>query len=110
MGDIQLTRRDPALTGAHDYDFGDLRAVYVNCTLTRSPDPSHTQTLIDRSSAVMAANGVSVDHIGAVKLRRRARCVAGYDPARRPRRRVAPAVRARHGRRHPGRQHADLAR
>ena len=47
-------------------DFSDLTAVYINCTLTRSPDPSHTQTLMDRSIAVMERNGVSVTSIRAV--------------------------------------------
>lgn len=50
----------------HSYDFSDLEAVYVNCTLTRSPDHSHTQVLADRSIAVMQANGVTVDTVRAV--------------------------------------------
>ena len=49
-------------------DFSDLSALYVNCTLTRSPARSHTQTLVDRSIAVMKANGVSVDTVRAVDL------------------------------------------
>ena len=47
-------------------DYSDLRALYINCTLTRSPDPSHTRTLIDHSAAIMRAQGVTVDHIRAV--------------------------------------------
>ncbi len=43
----------------HRYD--DLRAVFVNCTLKRSPEPSHTQGLMDRSIAVMRDQGVTVD-------------------------------------------------
>jgi multimeric flavodoxin WrbA len=43
----------------HRYD--DLRAVFVNCTLKRSPDPSHTQGLMDRSIAIMRDQGVTVD-------------------------------------------------
>ena len=37
------------------WDFSDLRALYVNCTLKRSPEPSHTQGLIDLSKAIMDA-------------------------------------------------------
>lgn len=48
------------------FDFSDLRALYFNCTLKRSPEPSHTQTLIDRSAQVMQAQGVQVDQIRAV--------------------------------------------
>lgn len=66
MEALDLPSRDPALARAPDYDFSDLSALYINCTLTRSPDPSHTQTLIDRSAAIMDANGVRVDHIRAV--------------------------------------------
>jgi multimeric flavodoxin WrbA len=55
-----------AFNEGHDYDFSDLTALYINCTLTKSPDDSHTQLLIDRSAAVMEANGVTVDHIRAV--------------------------------------------
>jgi multimeric flavodoxin WrbA len=40
--------------------------VYINCTLTKSPQRSHTQTLADRSIAVMRANGVTVESIRAV--------------------------------------------
>ena len=36
--------------------YSDLRAVYINCTLKRSPDVSHTQGLADRSIAIMEAN------------------------------------------------------
>ena len=46
--------------------YDDLRAAYVNCTLTRSPGHSHTQTLMDASIAIMEANGVTVDRIRAV--------------------------------------------
>ena len=48
------------------WDFSDLRALYVNCTLKRSPERSHTQGLIDLSKEIMAANGVTVDEARAV--------------------------------------------
>jgi multimeric flavodoxin WrbA len=41
--------------------YDDLRATYVNCTLKRSPELSHTQGLMDRSIALMRAQGVDVD-------------------------------------------------
>jgi hypothetical protein len=40
--------------------------VYINCTLKRSPEPSHTQGLMDRSMDIMRANGVEVDCIRAI--------------------------------------------
>ncbi len=44
----------------------DLKALFVNCTLTRSPEPSHTQRLIDKSAAIMEGEGVAVDQFRAV--------------------------------------------
>ena len=46
--------------------YEDLRALVINCTLKRSPVPSHTQGLIDRSRSIMEKNGVRVDQIRAV--------------------------------------------
>jgi len=43
-----------------------LRAVYINCTLKRSPEVSHTQGLTDRSIGIMERNGVSVEVVRAV--------------------------------------------
>jgi multimeric flavodoxin WrbA len=49
-------------------EFGDLRALYVNCTLKRSPEASHTQLLMDRSIAIMRNQGVEVEVLRAVDL------------------------------------------
>jgi multimeric flavodoxin WrbA len=49
-----------------DTDFSDLSALYINCTLKRSPDKSNTQGLMDLSIGVMERNGVSVDSIRAI--------------------------------------------
>ena len=49
-----------------DTDFSDLSALYINCTLKRSPEPSNTQGLMDLSIGVMEKNGVSVDSIRAI--------------------------------------------
>ncbi len=43
------------------WDFSDLRALFLNCTLKRSPELSHTQGLIDISRAIMERNGVNVE-------------------------------------------------
>ena len=47
-------------------DFSGLRATYVNCTLKKSPEPSHTQGLVDASAAIMRKHGVDVDEIRLV--------------------------------------------
>jgi multimeric flavodoxin WrbA len=47
-------------------DYGDLRAVYVNCTLKPSPEVSNTEGLAAVSQEIMRRQGVSVDIIRAV--------------------------------------------
>ncbi|MFB9746962.1 flavodoxin family protein [Leifsonia shinshuensis] len=47
-------------------DFSDLRALFINTTLTRSPGRSHTQSLIDASASITAGQGVRVDQFRSV--------------------------------------------
>jgi multimeric flavodoxin WrbA len=42
-------------------DFSDLKALFLNCTLKRSPELSHTEGLIKISRAIMEKNGVAVE-------------------------------------------------
>ncbi|WP_331771277.1 flavodoxin family protein (plasmid) [Embleya sp. NBC_00888] len=46
--------------------YDDLRALFVNCTLKRSPAVSNTQGLVDLSRGIMTRHGVVVDQIRAV--------------------------------------------
>jgi len=46
--------------------YDGLRALYINCTLKRSPERSHTQGLIDRSRQIMERHGVTVSELRAV--------------------------------------------
>jgi multimeric flavodoxin WrbA len=48
---------------AAEPDFSDLRAVFINCTLKRSPETSNTQGLMDSSIALMREHGVAVETI-----------------------------------------------
>lgn len=47
-------------------DFSGLSAVIFNCTLKSSPEPSHTDRLIDVPGAIFKANGVAVEVIRPV--------------------------------------------
>jgi len=47
-------------------DFTGLRALFINCTLKRSPERSHTEGLIDVSAAIMMKHGVGVEVVRAV--------------------------------------------
>jgi multimeric flavodoxin WrbA len=49
-----------------DYDFSNLRALFINCTLKRSPEKSHTQGLVDISANIMRKHGVDVEVLRAI--------------------------------------------
>jgi hypothetical protein len=46
--------------------YDDLRALFINCTLKRSREKSHTQGLVDASAHIIRTNGVQVDIVRAV--------------------------------------------
>ena len=56
-----LTERQENLCATSRWDFSDLSALFLNCTLKRSPEVSHTQGLIDIAAAIMARNGVATE-------------------------------------------------
>jgi multimeric flavodoxin WrbA len=62
----ELDARQRELCDTSQWDFSDLRALYVNCTLKRSPEPSNTAALAERSIAIMRQVGVAVDTLRAV--------------------------------------------
>jgi multimeric flavodoxin WrbA len=47
-------------------DYSDLRALFINCTLKRSPEPSNTDGLVTISRAIMDANGIATDEVRAI--------------------------------------------
>jgi multimeric flavodoxin WrbA len=63
---VTLTAFQEELCTTSRWDFSYLRALYVNCTLKRSPELSHTEGLMRLSMAIMERNGVEIDHIRAV--------------------------------------------
>jgi len=46
--------------------YDDLTALFVNCTLKRSPELSHTQGIADRSLALLAEQGAKVESLRLV--------------------------------------------
>ena len=62
----ELMEKQEELVRQTTWDFSDLGAVFVNCTLKRSPELSHTQGLIDISTWIMRRQGVRVEQIRAV--------------------------------------------
>ncbi len=65
---MTLSPRQKADCESHDWDFSDLSALFLNCTLKRSPTTSHTRGLIDVSKAILETNGVGVEVIRPVDL------------------------------------------
>ena len=61
-----LTKKQRALCADHSFDYSNLKALFLNCTLKRSPELSHTSLLIDLSAEMMRLNGVTVDVIRPV--------------------------------------------
>lgn len=51
------------------WDYSDLKAVFLNCTLKHSPELSHTEGLINISKAIMEMNGVTVEVLRPVDYR-----------------------------------------
>jgi multimeric flavodoxin WrbA len=58
---MSFDERQEALCSSSESDFSDLSALFLNCTLKRSPERSHTQGLIDLSMAIMQRNGVTAE-------------------------------------------------
>jgi len=58
---VSLNEKQSELCASSTWDFSDLKALFLNCTLKPSPRPSHTQGLIDVSKAILEKNGVSVE-------------------------------------------------
>ncbi|HEU4545283.1 MAG TPA: flavodoxin family protein [Microlunatus sp.] len=54
------------MTSDTTWDFSGLRAFFVNCTLKKSPEMSHTQGLVDVSAGIMRRQGVEVEELRAV--------------------------------------------
>jgi hypothetical protein len=50
----------------NEWNFSDLRALFLNCTLKRSPELSHTEGLVNISRAIMENHGVSVEELRPV--------------------------------------------
>ncbi|CAN5294390.1 flavodoxin family protein [soil metagenome] len=63
---MTLSARQLALCDRNTVDYSDLSALFVNCTLKRSPERSHTHGLADIAVEIMAKNGVSVEVVRAV--------------------------------------------
>ncbi len=58
---MALTEKQTEMCTSSRWDFSDLNALFLNCTLKRTPDLSHTQGLIDISRVILESNKVPVE-------------------------------------------------
>lgn len=63
---MSLTDRQEALASQAPADYSDLKALFINCTLKRSPEVSNTEGLARISEGIMQRQGVTVDTVRAV--------------------------------------------
>ena len=63
---MDLDERPLEMSESRTWDFSDLKALFLNCTLKRSPELSHTEGLIRISRAIMDSHGVSVEELRPV--------------------------------------------
>lgn len=61
-----LNAMQEELCSQSQWDFSDLRALFISCTLKRSPDISNTEGLADIAMEIMRRQGVQVDLVRAV--------------------------------------------
>jgi len=58
---MNLNEKQLEMCASSEWDFSDINALFLNCTLKRSPELSHTQGLIDISRTIMEKNAVMVE-------------------------------------------------
>jgi multimeric flavodoxin WrbA len=61
-----LNEMQEQLCASSRWDFSDLRALFLNCTLKKSPEQSHTEGLIQISKTILEKNGVAVEVVRPV--------------------------------------------
>jgi multimeric flavodoxin WrbA len=60
-----LSPKQEELCTQTEWDFSNLKALFINTTLKKSPEISHTQGLMDISIEIMRRQGVAVENIRA---------------------------------------------
>src|SRR6056297_999407 len=63
---MPLSKKQEDLCSDSQWDFSDLNALFLNCTLKPNPNESHTETLIEVSQSIFEKNDVSTEIIRPV--------------------------------------------
>ena len=63
---MALSERQEQLCSTSKWDFSGLRALFLNCTLKKSPERSHTEGLFSIAGGIMERTGVAVEVVRPV--------------------------------------------
>ena len=63
---MKLNQKQEELCSTSQWDFSDLRALFINTTLKKSPETSHTEGLWQISKSILTKNQVQVDEVRLV--------------------------------------------
>ena len=63
---MTLSKKQEKMCDQNKWDFSDLRALFINCTLKKTGELSHTNGLIEIAKAILEKNRVQTDVIRAV--------------------------------------------
>ncbi|MDZ7659010.1 flavodoxin family protein [Fodinibius sp.] len=63
---MALSKKQEEMCDESQWDFSNLNALFLNCTLKRNPKESHTETLIEVSQSIFEKNDVSTEIIRPV--------------------------------------------
>jgi len=63
---MPLSKKQEELCSESEWDFSNLSALFLNCTLKPNPKESHTETLIEVSQSILEKNNVSTEVIRPV--------------------------------------------
>ena len=63
---MSLNQKQEELYASSKWDFSDLKALFINCTLKKSPALSHTEGLMKVSKSILEKNRVTVELLRAV--------------------------------------------
>ena len=64
--EVKLNKYQEELCNQTEWDFSNLNALFMGCTLKKSPEVSHTEGLMHLSKTIMERNKVKVEMIRAV--------------------------------------------
>ncbi len=63
---MKLNEKQEAMCSSSRWDFSDLRAIFLNTTLKKSPEKSHTEGLWQISKTILQKNKIHVDEVRLV--------------------------------------------